>query len=221
MMVPVNSRAYFCWSDISTWAPLLDASRDGVSPDDVRALLRRVYAGFRAFHGCKPIDVDAYRKEGLLAHDRDVLHAEVKARIVAAHPEIDPAQIDRAIRAATPGGGRPEVCAFVDRRYLVGQGKEFCVRGSEMPLRVARYVAGYSGVDVRSTFTEPGTPLVVEFGVNWMDGPYHVKKELPDYVHEALEPARAGEAPRVFDMPHVQLKSVPPSMIFAIDQPSL
>ena len=219
MEAAADPKAYFCWSDISTWASLLDATPRGASSDDVGMLLQQLYVGYRAFHGCKSLDVESYRSQGLLAHDRRILHDQVKARILTAHPEIDPKDIDQSIVQATRGEGEPEVCAFIDRRFLEGDAKEFCIRGSEMPRRVAAILRGYSDIDVAPVLTQPGTPTIVEFGVAWINGPPHIMKHLPNEVHAALEPARRGNAPRVIDDPHVQRKTVPPSMIFAISHP--
>jgi hypothetical protein len=212
---------YFCWSDLASWGPLLDATDAGTTRDRVDVLLNTLYAGVRAFHGCKPFDTESYRRDGIVAYDREFLHQQVRDRIRAAHPEIDPALIERAIAEATPAIVRkPEVCAYVDRRFLVCDGREFCLQGSEMPLRVAARLAGYvGGVDVRQLFLATGTPTVIEFGADWEDTPFHVRDQLPDEVHAALEPARAAEPARVFDMPHVQFSSVPPEKIFAIEQP--
>lgn len=220
MVSAMDKDRYFCWSDISTWSSLLRKASEDATPEDVRALLSKLYSGYRAFHGCKPVSVNSYRERGLLAHDRAGFHGAIKQEILAAYPAIDPALIDRAIREATPGGGRAEVCAFLDRRYLLREGKEFCVEGSELPLRIAARLRDHSGVSVRQLFTDRGTPTIVEFGVNWEDSPYHVGTELHLYVHEGLEAARAGIEPRVFDMPHVQTHTVPPGLIFNVEHPT-
>jgi len=88
-----------------------------------------------------------------------------------------------------------------------------------MPLRVATLLHNYSGVDVSRLFTDPGTPTLIEFGVDWIIGPRYMKVELPDYVQEALGPARQGVAPPVLDWAHVQITTVPASQILGIEHP--
>jgi hypothetical protein len=95
------------------------------------------------------------------------LHEQIRNQLRGALPEFDAAVVDLAIERATPRSVRVrEICGFVDRRYSVGAGKEFCVQGSELPLRVAALLGREAGAVARALFLgAPGTPTLVEYGV--------------------------------------------------------
>lgn len=192
-----------------------------ISPANAIETLRALYAGYVAYHGCKPEHPDCYLKEGLLAHERAVLNAAAKERILKHFPDLDARLIDQAIVEATPGGGRPEVCAFIDRRtFLQDEGRQFFELGSELPRRIATLLEERTAKRICPIFESVGVPTIVRIAVDWDDATDHVLGELAREVGDGLSQVRQGAEPRTLDVVHVQLDNVPPQRILELCEPA-
>lgn len=141
-----------CWSDDMSWLP------------DHRWLVgefcgRMVdyYTHFKAFHGCRPVDMGSYLRDGLVGLNKDHIQ-HVFRQMFSDWPA---AQLDQAIAQFEPS--RPSEAGKV---WLLGCDKElvehcghYLIQGSEYLMALAGALGGFS---LQRRLRDVGVPTIIE-----------------------------------------------------------
>lgn len=141
-----------CWSDDMSWLPdhhwLVDEFCDRMVG---------YYTHFKAFHGCRPIDMGSYLRDGLVGQNKDHIQ-QVFRQMFSEYP---PEQMDRAIAQFEPD--RPSEAGKV---WLLGCDEElvtecghYLIQGSEYLMALAGAIGGFSA---QRRLRDVGVPTLIE-----------------------------------------------------------
>lgn len=141
-----------CWSDDMSWLP------------DHRWLVGEFcgrmadyYSHFKAFHGCRPVEMDSYLKDGLVGQNKDHIQRVFRHMF----SEWPSEALDRAIEQFDPS--RPSEAGKV---WLLGCDQElvnhcghYLIQGSEYLMALAGAVGGFSA---QRRLRDVGVPTIFE-----------------------------------------------------------
>ena len=145
---------------------------------EVAADLSRHYAGFVGYHGCRPLDVTSYYREGLRCHDARTLDEcrETVHRITRLPSEDVEAAIQALDRRFDVG------CAYLvlDPRPLLRYSSHYLIYGSEFTMAVLAELARQGHHNFQYRLRECGTPTLFQCHI-----PFSIVKER--YIVEIAE----------------------------------
>ena len=206
----------FSWRDPETWQPLLRATagrRPSVSR--VLSLLQVEYAGVRAFHGCRPQDVDAYYRDGIRRADFDDLDTQArKIFLTDEFPEITAAHLDTTI-ASISSLDRHVVHVILDDRVLLKYSGHYLVYGSERICAIAAALSPSGYPDYRQVLKRYGRPTVFEVSVPWDAPTEHELQRLAEEVRDHLSVIRRSGSVPELDFTVTLHETIPPRQVLS------
>src|SRR5437867_4360730 len=122
----------FRWKDGASWRPLLEKTQGRrQTRTSILDAFRHLYRGIEVYHGCRPVDVSDYYRQGLRLGDRQALTQMARTVFLSGEfPEIDEARFEVALKRLS---GIDNGVAFVmlDDRYLLQRCGHYLIYGSE------------------------------------------------------------------------------------------
>lgn len=149
-----KSRSY-CDSDDQSWLP--DA---GVQPAFTEAFTN-YYKGIRAFHGCRPLNVETYIQDGLFGHDSERLKREFLQRF----PSVPEAVVREAAKELDLARQSEiqKTWFVLTEKELIERFGSYVVHGSEYLAVLARNVCLHMrDIDYFEALQKNGYPTIIE-----------------------------------------------------------
>jgi hypothetical protein len=176
MKIPDPARDTFSWPQIARlWPIALEGikevrRRDGVraaprhtAVDIIALLFRERFRRVRLFHGCRPVEVDGYYREGVRRHGLFVL--DRARRVFRAHgvPDKD---IETAIADTDLHVDEGRVFLVLDGDELIEHGGHYLIYGSEGVMAVAASLQRLGYADAQDVLRMIGCPALLTCDVS-------------------------------------------------------
>lgn len=206
----------FCWKDISTWPE--NWPETVVDPDKPAAyvLAQRLveeYGNIIAYHGCRPLDVSLYYKNGLCVSDHSALISNAIEIFVG--DKFKEISADDVLEAAKqhPGTDNHHLYLILDDRMLVERVSDYLLYGSEFILCIAARLKDKYGIDYSQQLRSIGKPTIfeVEIPLNWISDYSWLRGlacEISSAIaYNAVDHVLDYSLPLTHDIPHEFIRS--------------
>jgi len=203
----------FSWRDRNSWPgnwPRFNCEADDPQLSPYGRRLRSEYCSIRAYHGARPLNVEAYYNSGILISDCDNLVCQARAVFASsAFPAFSPSEIDQAVNSL-PRYVDGSVCVALDDRQLVEWAGHYMIYGSEYIMAIAGCLPPIQGMNCQQYLKGIGAPTVFELEVP--------VSAVSDYELNALalsigEEESVGEVPCNIDFTFELHESLAPECI--------
>src|SRR5258708_9929234 len=152
----------FAWNNKETWAPLIaEVTGRRVRRRELAEIFRSTYEGILTFHGCRVIDVESYRKDGLLRSNTSALDARAREIFLSGRfPEL---ASEAGAGAILDLGIRDEGRIFVslDRNNLLERCGHYLIYGSERLCSIAAHLNDNGQRDYQQELKRHGKPTLL------------------------------------------------------------
>lgn len=148
-----------CWSDDMTWIP----GHEHLVPEFIGTLTSH-YTHFKAFHGCRPMTLSSYYRNGLTGQDSEKIFALFREL----YSDVASADLDAAIDRFSDRCARERGAVWLvgDDRELVQEYGHYVIQGSELLMALAAALGhSSSGEDYRFRLRNSGIPTVLEVDI--------------------------------------------------------
>jgi len=147
-----------------TWlaAPVSDVAGEEVDvKEHVSDFLRASFTHLRAFHACRPVDVQQYFTHGVRPADPVQLTEHARSLLVSERcPEVSSEAFAAAVAQMEPYT-RGEICFFFDDRPAIQESGHYCLYGSEFITSIAVRLPIPTPSDPRQLLKRFGRPTIL------------------------------------------------------------
>lgn len=158
----------FDWKNKSTWPSFLGEEyiEDCLTDQELVIQFYNSYTHIRTYHSCRPIDIDAYFKNGITLGDYDnLLNKFTKDMRKYCNIQISDAHIESAKKEFGRFHDR-RIFVVLDDRQLLEWAGHYAIYGSEYLIAVANHVQHKYGIGGKDYLKVFGTPSVYEVLLN-------------------------------------------------------
>lgn len=194
------------WGEISAWWTIVPSAlslvrqRDGIrrvngelAVDAIVPLLYSHFSHVRLFHGCRPVDVSAYYRDGLRRHGPGIL---TQARRIFRAQGIPGASIEAAIADTDLRIDQDRVFLALDDRSLVKHTGHYMIYGSEAVMSVGAALIRQGYRDAQTALTKIGRPTLLSCELPLSTLSRHSVRQLAESLHDEHRQCR-GRQPAV------------------------
>ncbi len=157
---PATQRV-FVWSDRRTWPdryPTRLSEPGSRACDGLAERLRDSYDAVRAFHGCRPLTIDSYIRDGLKLADHEERTRQAVELFTSARPWLTKDAVEKAA-AQQSGIDNQRVYACWDDRALLQYCGHYIIRGSEFLQGIA------ARLHCQDLLEQVGVPTIIDIDV--------------------------------------------------------
>lgn len=183
-----------CWSDDFNWLPIVDGERK------FAIAFANYYSHIRAFHGCRPTNLQSYFRHGLRGQSAEIIEDHFRT-IFADVPAAAVAQAVTEFRDRKHAE-RGRFWVVLDENELVEHCGHYLIQGSEYLMALAASLCELAPPeDYRLRLRSDGTPTIFELHIPTSHLPEHEVAALSRLVlmtwgaHAAAHPLGIGHSP--------------------------
>lgn len=195
--------AVLAWGEIDAWWPIVPSAlslvrqRDGVrrvkgerAIDAIVPLLYSRFSHVRLFHGCRPVDVKVYYRDGLRRHGPAILD---QARRIFRAQGIPGPSIETAIADTALHIDQGRVFLALDDRSLINHAGHYMIYGSEAVMAVGATLVrqGYPGA--QAALMQVGRPTLLTCELPLSSLSDHSVRQLAESIYDEHRLARGRQ----------------------------
>lgn len=119
------------------------------------------YTKIRVFHACRPENIDAYYKNGILPLNPVEWHTKAKKLFINAKiPEVSESQIEATIKDVKIETRKGNIHLALDDKFLIDHCGHYLIHGSEYLMSIAVHLGRAVGRDLTEVLRNIGIPTV-------------------------------------------------------------
>ncbi|WP_196591983.1 hypothetical protein [Pectinatus frisingensis] len=118
------------------------------------------YSHIKAYHGCRPEDVNSYYKNGIVTLDPQMFNQLAYQIFCSKELNFDKRTVEDAIKKVGTNLREGRVFLSLDDQLLVEECGHYLLYGSEYLIAIAAVLSEPSGIDYRQVLRQKGKPTV-------------------------------------------------------------
>lgn len=210
----------FVWEQTATWLPLLKKTRGRrQTTTSTLGAMREIYDDLTVFHGGRPLNADAYYREGLQLADHDKLTATARSVFLSGEfPEIDESEFQNA--AHRPSGiDNWRTYVSLDRRHCLQDCGHYLIYGSEHICGIAASLSRNGMRDYRQVLKRFGRPTLFTLSLPITMACESDLIEFGELIRDWVPRVRAGRRPAKVAFTFTLRMGLPPGCVLGHEHP--